>query len=91
MEVDDVLGPEAALAAAATAVFFSPPVRLLVRRSAVRGLAGLLAVADMLRVATRVAGYGGEMLPDRAVSGLQDITDRSQETDGPDAGSTAGR
>lgn len=88
MDVDELVEPEAALAAAATAVLFSPPVRALVRRGAIGGLAGLLAAADTLRAAARVLNHGLERPPVWAARGLQDITDRPQTTDDAAASGT---
>jgi len=45
---DDFLTQEAGIAAAATALLLSPPVRAVVRRAAVAGLAGLLAAGDSI-------------------------------------------
>ena len=46
MDFDDYLEPEVAVAVAVTAAVASPPVRRVVRRGLVYGLAGLLIAKD---------------------------------------------
>ncbi len=48
MDLDDFLEPEVAIAVAVTAAVASPPVRKVVRKGAVYGLAGLLVARDRL-------------------------------------------
>ncbi len=48
MDLDDFLEPEVAIAVAVTAAIASPPVRKVVRKGAVYGLAGLLVARDRL-------------------------------------------
>jgi hypothetical protein len=43
VDPDDLLHPDLAVAAAAAAALLAPPVRALVRRAAVLGIAGLLS------------------------------------------------
>ncbi len=56
MAIDDYLDPEVGVAVAVSAVVFSPPVRRVVRRGAVFGLAGIMMAGDAL--ATLVGGLG---------------------------------
>jgi hypothetical protein len=48
MAVDDYLEPEVAVAVAVTAAVVSPPVRRVLRRGLVYGLAGLLIARDKI-------------------------------------------
>jgi hypothetical protein len=53
MAVDDFMEPEVAIAVAVTAAVASPPVRKVLRRGLVYGLAGLLTAGDKLAGAAR--------------------------------------
>jgi hypothetical protein len=53
MAMDDFLEPEVAIAVAVTAAVASPPVRKVVRRGLVYGLAGLLTAGDKIAGAAR--------------------------------------
>lgn len=56
MALDDYLEPEVMIAVAVTAAVASPPVRKVVRKGAVYGLAGLLMLGDRVRdMASNVA------------------------------------
>ncbi len=83
MAVDDIVESEVALAVAATAALFSPPVRALVRRGAVAGVAGVLMASDLLRAGLNMVGYGVEVARSRAASGLEDITEQPPEEASP--------
>jgi hypothetical protein len=48
MALDDYLEPEVAIAVAVTAAVASPPVRKVLRRGLVYGLAGLLVAKDKI-------------------------------------------
>jgi hypothetical protein len=56
MAIEDYLDPEVGVAVAVSAVVFSPPVRRVVRRGAVFGLAGIMMAGDALT--TLVGGIG---------------------------------
>ena len=56
MALDDFLEPEVAVAVAVTAAMASPPVRNVLRRGVVYGLAGLLMAGDKLSAAARDIG-----------------------------------
>lgn len=69
MAMDDFVEPEVAVAVAVTAAVCSPPVRRVLRRGIVYGLAGLLVAKDKLTTAAQtvkqaaqsaVASNGGE-------------------------------
>ena len=53
MDVDDFLEPEVAVAVAVTAAVASPPVRKVLRRGLVWGLAGLMIAGDRIAGAAR--------------------------------------
>jgi hypothetical protein len=48
VDLDDFIEPEVGVAVAVTAALVSPPVRRVVRKGAVYGLAGLLIARDKL-------------------------------------------
>jgi len=48
VELDDFIEPEVGVAVAVTAALVSPPVRRVVRKGAVYGLAGLLMARDKI-------------------------------------------
>jgi hypothetical protein len=53
MALDDFMEPEVAIAVAVTAAVASPPVRRVLRRGLVYGLAGLLVARDKITGAAR--------------------------------------
>jgi hypothetical protein len=53
MAMDDFIEPEVAIAVAVTAAVASPPVRKVLRRGLVYGLAGLLVAGDKVAGAAR--------------------------------------
>ncbi len=58
MAVEDYLEPEVGVAVAVSAVVFSPPVRRVVRRGMVYGLAGIMMAGDALGSLARGIGRG---------------------------------
>jgi hypothetical protein len=58
MALDNYLEPEVAIAVAVTAAVASPPVRKVLRKGAVYGLAGLLIAGDRLAAAGRNVAQG---------------------------------
>jgi hypothetical protein len=72
MALDDYLEPEVAIAVAVTAAVASPPVRKVLRRGLVYGLAGLLVAGDKVTAAAReiaksaqqAAAPGGSSTPE---------------------------
>jgi hypothetical protein len=74
MAVDDFMEPEVAIAIAVTAAVASPPVRKVLRRGLVYGLAGILTAGDKIagtareiansaRQTTASAGVAGQETP----------------------------
>ena len=53
MDLDDVLEPKVMIAVAVTAAVASPPVRKVLRKGLVYGLAGLMTVGDRVAGAAR--------------------------------------
>jgi hypothetical protein len=53
MALDDYLEPEVVVAVAVTAAVAAPPVRRVLRRGLVYGLAGLLVAGDKIAAAAR--------------------------------------
>jgi hypothetical protein len=53
MALDDFIEPEVAIAVAVTAAVASPPVRNVLRRGVVYGLAGMLMAGDKISAAAR--------------------------------------
>ncbi len=60
MDAEDILEPKVAVAVAATAAVLSPPVRNVVRRGAVYGLAGVLLAGGAVSSFTRGMRRGAE-------------------------------
>lgn len=60
MAVDDFLEPEVAIAVAVTAAVASPPVRKVLRRGLVYGLAGLLTAGDKIAGAARDIAHSAQ-------------------------------
>lgn len=58
MAIDDYLDPEVGVAVVVSAVVFSPPVRRVVRRGAVYGLAGIMMAGDALAALAGGIGRG---------------------------------
>ncbi len=55
MSLDDVLEPEVMIAVGVTAAVMSPPVRKVLRKGVVYGLAGALVVGDKIAALARGA------------------------------------
>jgi hypothetical protein len=60
MALDDYLEPEVAIAVAVTAAVASPPVRKVLRRGLVYGLAGLLTAGDKIAAAAREIAHSAQ-------------------------------
>jgi hypothetical protein len=60
MALDDFLEPEVAIVAAVTAAVASPPVRKVLRRGLVYGLAGLMVAGDKITSAARQVAQSAE-------------------------------
>jgi hypothetical protein len=53
MSLDDLLEPEVVVAVGVTAALMSPPVRRVLRKGAVYGLAGVMIVGDKIAAMAR--------------------------------------
>jgi hypothetical protein len=62
MSFDDLLEPEVLIAVGVTAALMSPPVRKVLRKGLVYGLAGMLTLGDKLAVAARDVSKGAQNL-----------------------------
>jgi hypothetical protein len=60
MAVDDFMEPEVAIAVAVTAAVASPPVRKVLRRGLVYGLAGILTAGDKIAGAAREIAHSAQ-------------------------------
>lgn len=76
MAMDDYLESEVAIAVAATAAVFSPPVRRVLRRGAVYGLTGLLIARDALVSFGRGVGSGVQQAATAAGAAVQQAGER---------------
>ena len=80
MALDDYLEPEVAIAVAVTAAVASPPVRKVLRRGLVYGLAGLLVAGDKLSAAAREIAHSAQQT---AAPPSDAKTEAPQETSPP--------
>jgi len=80
MAIEDFLESEVAIAVAATAAAVSPPVRKVLRRGAVLGLAGILTVGDALTSFARGVGTGVQAATATATNAVPQAT--TQPDDG---------
>ena len=74
MALQDFLDSEVAVAVAATAALTSPPVRGVLRRGAVYGLAGLMTVGEMTSSFARGAVRGAQQTASAANGKVQEAT-----------------
>src|SRR5207302_708632 len=72
MALDDFLEPEVAIAVVVTAAVASPPVRKVMRRGLVYGLAGLLVAGDKLTGAARQIAQSAEQAAAAAANPRQE-------------------
>ncbi len=79
MAVEDFLEPEVAVAAAVTAVVFSPKGRKFLRRGAVYGLAGLLMAGDAVASLARGVGEGAQRVGASAAQAARTTIDQAQQ------------
>jgi hypothetical protein len=71
MSFDDLLEPEVLIAVGVTAALMSPPVRKVLRKGLVYGLAGMLTLGDKLAAAARDVSQGAQNLAAEARSTSQ--------------------
>jgi hypothetical protein len=74
MALDDFLDPEVAVAVAVTAAVASPPVRKVLRRGLVYGLAGLLVAGDKITGAARQIAQSAQQTAASASTNTQETT-----------------
>ena len=72
MALEDYMESEVAIAVAATAAIFSPPVRRVLRRGAVYGLAGLMMAGDAIATAARGVATGAQQAATSAANAVQE-------------------
>ncbi len=80
MAVEDFLESEVAVAVAATAAIFSPPVRKVLRRGAVYGLAGLLIARDAMVSFGRGVGSGVQQATTKVTASAQQTAEHVNGT-----------
>jgi hypothetical protein len=85
MAVDDFVESEVAVAVAATAAVLSPPVRRVLRRGAVYGVAGALVAGDAIASFARGAARGVQQAASTASDVVQGGTDDGSEVVGGEA------
>jgi hypothetical protein len=86
MALDDYLESEVAVAVAATAAVLSPPVRRVLRRGAVYGLAGALVAGDALASFGRGAARGAREAAASAAGAMRDATGQDATSPEPAGG-----
>jgi hypothetical protein len=69
MALDEFFEPEVAVAVVVTAAVTSPPVRKVLRRGLVYGLAGLLTAGDKITAAARSVAQNVQPMLDEARNG----------------------
>jgi hypothetical protein len=83
MAMDDYMESEVAVAVAATAAVLSPPVRRVLRRGAVYGLAGAIMAGDAVSSFARGAARG---VKDAAESATEAMQGDGKEEPAPEGG-----
>jgi hypothetical protein len=71
MALKDYLEPEVAVAVVVTAAIASPPVRKVLRRGVVYGLAGLLTASDKITAAARGIAQSAQQAVDQSGDGAE--------------------
>ena len=82
MALDDYLEPEIAVAVAVTAAVASPPVRKVIRRGLVYGLAGLLVAKDKITAVGQNVAQGARQMAASAGNGSQQAAGEPAATQG---------
>jgi hypothetical protein len=78
MGIDDYLEPEVLIAVAVTAAVASPPVRRVLRKGLVYGLAGLLTVGDKVAGAARNLAEGAQNMAQRGGQAVGEVADQDE-------------
>lgn len=76
MDFEDIFESPVVLAVGLTAAAFSPPVRRVVRRGAVYGVAGALWAGDAVSATARGVGRGAQQAASTAGGVAQSATER---------------
>jgi hypothetical protein len=85
--LDDLLEPEVMIAVGVTAAVMSPPVRKVLRKGAVYGLAGLLILGDKIAGAARGVAQGARNM---TASARQTATESMNAAERPAPAPVAG-
>lgn len=78
MALEDFMEPEVAVTAAVTAAVFSPPVRRVIRRGLVYGMAGILIAGDAIASLARGVNQGVQEAGASAASAAQNTMDQAR-------------
>lgn len=78
MALEDYMEPEVAVTAAVTAAIFSPPVRRVVRRGLVYGMAGILIAGDAITSFARSVGQGVQEAGASAANAAQNTMNQAK-------------
>jgi hypothetical protein len=84
--LDDLLEPEVMIAVGVTAAVMSPPVRKVLRKGVVYGLAGLLIAGDKIVGAARGMAQGAQNLTASARTTTQEAAGTAERAAAPVAG-----
>ena len=78
MALEDYMEPEVAVTAVVTAAVFSPPVRRVIRRGLVYGMAGVLIAGDAIASFARGVGQGVQQAGASAASAAQNTMNQAR-------------
>jgi hypothetical protein len=78
MALEDYMEPEVAVTAVVTAAVFSPPVRRVIRRGLVYGMAGVLIAGDAIASFARGVGQGVQEAGASAASSAQNSMNQAR-------------
>ena len=82
MDTDDILNPAVGAAVAITAAVLSPPVRRIVRRGAVYGLAGIFIAGDAISSFAQGVARGARQAAESAESQSQQTRRAAEQAGG---------
>lgn len=82
MDTDDIFNPAVGAAVAITAAVLSPPVRRVVRRGAVYGLAGVLMAGDAISAFTQGVARGARQAAEAADGKTQQAGSTAEQAGG---------
>jgi hypothetical protein len=85
MSLDDLLEPEVVIAVGITAAIMSPPVRKVMRKGAVYGLAGMLMLGDKVAAMAKGVSQGAQNLAASAKETVQEGAARAERQTAPAA------